>query len=298
MEKDKFVLVLRGGANSGIFGCGIGTGIIKLGLYDHIEAVYSVSCGGFNGAYLAARQDSIGYLNYTEELTRNFINLRNIFSLLRRSIYQNKQGDTFGNVIDINYAVKVVREGPFRLDINAVSRCQFPIYLSVWNLDERRVEFIDLRTSVDPFQILKATSCILPYFWSHVSVNGYKYIEPYLNDSFSFDRITRVCKDKKIVVVFNDRFQHFDLLSYVLAALEGFVARRYSPRIRLLDPIRNKRKFNRDLKLCLESENVLVIKPPQDLVSPICTDKLKLLQLYQWGIEAAGQIPEFLERRA
>ena len=291
---EKFVLVLPGGANAGIFGAGIGAGIIQGGLYDQMDAIHGVSCGAFNAAFLAAKQSEIGHLNYTEELTRDFVHLENIPYVLLRGIHPQLVSKK-KNILNIDRAIDIVENGKYKLNMGLVVKSKIPVYVTVWNLDTRESEFIDLRYAEDPFLVLKATSCALPYYWAHQELNGNRYADPYLRDPLSFERILRMHKGKKIVIAFNSATGYYGFSSYCLAVIEGLVARRYCPKIRLLDPIMGMQKFNHDLRLCFELDNVLVIMPPQNLVGPTTTDKVRLIQLYKWGIEAAKKIPEFLK---
>ena len=147
---EKFVLVFLGGANTGIFGAGVGKGILDRGLHDRIHAIHGGSCGGFNATYLVAKQSEFGPMVYVEGLTTEFIYIRNIPFLIYSSILRRPMNSGH-KIINVDRAIDLVKNSQRKLDIDSVLRSQIPVYITVWNMDKRVSEFIDIRYSKDPF---------------------------------------------------------------------------------------------------------------------------------------------------
>src|SRR3989344_1396305 len=274
----EFILLQPGGANSGVFGAGFGAGLLQSGLFSRLEAVYGLSCGAYNSAFLVAEQSDTCWSIYTDDFVHDFILVNNIFQMILKGLRLTKEAKR--NVIDLDYAQEVVKR---RLNVDKIRDSKIPAYVGVWNLDKKQVDFIDLRNAPDMHKLLRASSCAVPYFWGHEEVNGQRYVDAYLHDPLGINLIQKRHPDKKIIIVFNTPSITRSFFGHNLKVLEGLLASAYSSSISSAEILRASIKFSQDLKMCLVSDRILIVNPPENLVGPLSTNRNKLLKLFEWG---------------
>ena len=295
--KDKFVLLLGGGAMSGVFGGGIVTALQEMDIYDRIEAVYGGSAGAMNGAYFLARQTRLGATIYYEEMANGFLFPWNIpagiFHRFWSRFFHSIPPERQINAVDLDYIFDVIKNKK-ALDVRRVKEQDIPFYVRVLNVETGETESIDVRTVDDVIGLLKASSSVVPYYFPHEKINGCTYVDGNTRNPVGLSEILRRHPERKIVAVINldtKRKPHFHLKN----SLEGLVTRLMFD-IPFTFFTERERVITEELELARTAERVLLVHQPDGQhLKPFVTDPEKLRAFYLLGIQEASKVMEFLE---
>ena len=296
---EKCVLYFSGGTMAGVFGAGVGAGLIERNFDDHVEAIYGGSAGAFNAAYFLTRQNFMGPSIYYEDLVEDFILARNIpFGVFQRfclryfGIYPGK----LRQAVNIDLLMDIVANKKI-LDLEKLKKSPNPIYVKVRDVKNKKWAFIDLRTYHNPLQLLKASVSVVPYFLSSENIDNLECIDHCLADPLTLDFIVARHPDSKIVFVVN-YVEKMRLLRPVAMFLEGVVANWCFPELERTCFIKGMKKFEQDVKRIKKDPNMLLITPPEHVsITGYETDPVKLIKIYEAGKVEANKIVDFLRDR-
>lgn len=295
---EKCVLYFSSGTMAGIFGAGVGAGLLKINIDDYVEAVYGGSAGAFNAAYFITGQDPLGPSIYYEDLLNDFILPKKIpFGVFQRfclryfGIYPGK----LRQVVNIDLLMDVVANKKI-LDLEKLKNSPVPLYVKIWDVKNKKWIFVDLRMYNDQLKLLKASVSVVPYFLSSENINGFECIDHNLADPLSLDQIVLRHPGRKIVFIFN-YLEKMRLLLPVANFLEGVVANLCFPELDRMCFIKGMKRFRQDTKRIKKDPNMLLITPPEDVaITAYTTNPTKLIKLYEAGRIEANKIIEFVER--
>lgn len=157
-ENIRPLLLILGGGMRGVYGAGQVCAFHKLGLDKVFHQVVGVSTGAAIGAYFLAgeRQARLGTSLYYEECTtKSFID---IFR--------------FRKIMDINYIIQQMSDGPKALDCDAIKRSPTEFYVEA-ELRSGECALIDVKTAFPGvLRALQASMSIPLFYGKGVIVNG------------------------------------------------------------------------------------------------------------------------------
>jgi len=297
MSNNKIVIYFGGGSMGGVFSAGIIKKLQDMDIYDRIEAVYGGSCGSINAAYFLTKQADTGYSVFCEDLVHDFVYkikffpafLQRIYSSL---IYRIPQGKMI-NVIDLNYLFNILRYKK-RLDVEKLKKQPIPFYAKVYNLTRKRIEYLDVKKSNNPFKILKASVDVVPYVSHSEGIDGEEYVDGTILESINLQYFLDKYPNNKIVIVSNTDIKR-KVKHYVKSLFESLAAMSsYGPKC-MADFIKGEFQLRRDIKYAQRTKNVLFIYPPKNNPSNVATtDPKKLKKTYKLGMKEAEKVRELL----
>ena len=285
MDK-KAILYVGGGAMAGVFGAGVVTGLQEGNVYSKLSHVYGASAGAFDIAYFLAKQTKKGSTIYWEDLVHDFIDVSNFPKILAKIVLGKKD---FKNVVDIDYLIKVSKTAK-DLDLGEIKRSVIEAKVKVYDLEEKKLKYLDLKKN--PFQRLKESSSVAPYFYSE----GQRNIDGDILNSLDYDYLRKKHPDQKLIFVLNHRVNR-SFFSRARKFLEGKLVARLFESPDLKQRFRDEGKnMNEDVKKISSDENALLITPSR--INPSnnsTTDSEKLIQTHKLGFIEAQKILDFLE---
>ena len=198
-ENTKLGLVVEGGGMRGVYSGGVMVALEQLGLKDLFDCAFAESAGAYNISYLYSNQVDLGITVYTEALsTRKFANP---FRL--------------GKMLDIDYVIDEVVRKTKRLDTQQILNAKPDIFVSVTDVENGEARIVDIKKEkYDVYEVLKASSAIIPLYNYSVELGGKQYVDGGITDPIPvLNAVNAGC-------------------THILVALTrgpGFTARPYSP---------------------------------------------------------------------
>ncbi len=290
---DKFVLYLGGGSMSGIFGAGIVTRLQEENVYDKIESIFCASAGAFNGAYFLSKQTELGSSIYYEDLIDGFIFPWKILSGTSQRFWdryvKSIEREKIHNPINIDFLMDVSRNKKI-LDVDAVKNNSIPTYAKVFDLEEDKIKYVDLKNDV--FKSLKEAVSVVPYYFPPKDQNN---IDGGLIERIGFDCLKNNYSNSKIVFCINC-FPKLDFKRNLRHSLEGTVTSFMYENSSIKYLLKNEgENFMQDVEKIRGDKKSLLIHPPQD--NPTnngTTNPDKLRATWKMGKKEAEKILEFI----
>jgi len=298
-KQEKFILYLGGGSMAGVFGAGVVSALEKMDIYDRIEAVYGASCGALNGAYFLTKNTSSGSTIYYEVLINNFIYPQNLFKgFIQRilKIFYPISTNKMVNVVDLRYLFNIVKyDSKRKLDIKKLKNQKIPFYIKVFNLSQKKINYLFLQNSSAPYKLLKASTNVVPYTIDFENINGKKYIDGTVVESIGLGYLLKKYPNRKFIIVFNSyperKFKHY-LESFFEGLASIFV---YGPRA-VIYFLKAEFYLRKDINLIKKNSRILFIHPPKNnFTNSATTDQKTLKETYQMGQLAVEKIKKFIK---
>jgi len=296
-ENKKIVLYFSGGAMRGVFGAGVATYLEEVNIYDKLEAVYGSSSGALTGAYFLSKQTRLGSTIFYEDLTNNFISIRDFWigawqRIANRFLYKVSDYE-MRDAMDIDYLFSVVARRK-KLDIQSVINQEIPFYVKVFNLNKRETEYIEARNN-NIVDILKASASTLPYVHNTVKIDGVEYTDAGTIDQIGLDCLIKKHPKNKIIIIFSqsaERKFKIILKNY----LEGIVASLMYDWGFFNKFAYTTKKVSKELELIKNNPNILLVKMSgHEGIPTRTTDHTKLIKTYSLGMKLARPIMDFIK---
>jgi predicted patatin/cPLA2 family phospholipase len=291
MKRD-IILVFFGGTMDGVFGAGVVTALQKANIYQRIHSIYSASCGAHNAAYFLAESTALGSSIYYEDLIgKNFIKDNKLIFLRKLSshfIYSRKR---VPKMIDMDYLMEIEKNRK-KLDINKISKSKINFYIKAFDIKKMQEEYLPGKSSI--FKKLQASSAVMPFYPKVVSINGRQYADGQVLSRIIDSSLGKALDktDKKIIFIFNMPIRTYVSLRYHIAnALWALLLALEIKDVRVFKKLNILSEYFKLMKY-LKKSNVCVIDSDIE-ISPFCTDKKRLLELYNHGI---NKTKEFLKK--
>ena len=194
------------------------------------------------------------------------------------------------NVCDIDYLMEVVRTKKV-LDVEKIKSEHTPSFAKVFNIDEDRLKYIDLREN--PLSVLHQSSSVVPYyspFYGQTNIDGG------VIEQIGFERVRQRHPNGQIIFCINYHPKQFNNLKTSLRnSLEGIVASWIFPNKGMFNRFKNKtNNFNEDINRIMGDKHSLLIHPPLDNRTRQDTvDSKTLKETWEMGIKEAEKILEW-----
>lgn len=288
---EKFVLFLGGGTMSGMFGMGVLRAFQQANIYKQIEAVYGVSAGALNGAYFLAGQSDLGATVYYDDLVSGFIRPAKIPLLVLHSLAcalsAGGRPAKGMDIVEIDYLFQVLERDKL-LDINALRRREIRLNAKLIDLKTGRLVYADVLASERPMQTLKAAVSVVPYYSVCARHSEEALADGAVLEPLGVNLILAKYPHHRVVAILNTRPRR-GAAHYLKAVAEGVVSSTIYRGLKLAQFLKRERDYNCEMKMLLGDSRVTVIAPglPRQ-VRPSLTNRLKLLAVYNAGIEAGN----------
>jgi predicted patatin/cPLA2 family phospholipase len=200
--------VIEGGGSRAAYASGAVDGLAQGGL--RVDAVYGTSAGGAAAAWFAAGQTADGCRTWSYAADPRLVSVRRW--VLRR-----------GPIWDLDRLYQHVYVHDVPLDVAAVRRAPFPVWVTCTDADTGATAYYDLRRG-DVLRLLQATSAVPLVAGEPVSVNGRRLVDGGVTDPIPIGRALADGADD-IVLVLNRPAKHAHAPENRFAL--GVLARRY-----------------------------------------------------------------------
>lgn len=275
------IIIAEGGCMQGVFGAGVMHAFQEANLKKRVHSIYASSSGAHNAAYFLCDNASNGSSIYYEDLTRGFIRMKLIPKYLKNVLIYKFKKNSICNLIDIDFLIEIESKVK-KMDTEKIKNHAANFYVRVFDIDSLKWEYIDVKEDV--LTALKASSSSSPYYPHFVEINNKKYIDGSVISNREVLKIVGKNQDKKIIFVLNDKHSKIrSLLSFLLIFIESLVfGILYGSKV-MLKNIASTFDYPSNEEL-LRYNNVHIVESEKRYLK-ICTDKKKLLDLYNHGIE-------------
>jgi predicted patatin/cPLA2 family phospholipase len=291
MERD-IVIIVEGGVMLGVFGAGVLTPLQEANIYSRVHSIYAVSAGAHDAAYFLAKDLPKGSSIYYEDFSgANFIKKH----LLWRFIYELlahpfKKGRRI-NLVDIDFAISVELSKKI-LNLALIQQQGIPFLARVYDIENNEHTYLDCANNT--FEVLRATSAVIPYYHSANKINGKSYIDGGVIGTRNFIDIIEKHPDKKILYIRNKRQNNVDIIRELPGTfIEGFLII-FSDGISLAYR-RLKNIFKRPTIKELEAYPNVILAQNTKPSSSIITEPKKVKQIHKSGLEEGKRILKLLE---
>ena len=280
MKRD-VIIIAEGGCMLGVFGAGVLTAFQEAGLRQRVHSVYASSSGAHNAAYFLGDGIKKDSSIYYEDLIRGFVRLKLIPKYLKSILTHKFKKNSICNIIDLDYVIEVESKIK-KLDTGKIKKHSAEFYTRVFNIENLKWEYIDAKQDI--FTALKASSSSSPYYADFIEINSRKYIDGSVINTRGFLKIIELNKDKKIIIILNNQYSVFrTILALPSLLAESLVFGVLYGRKVMLKSIVSAFDYPSNEEL-LRYHNVHIVANDRRY-SRICTDKKKLLELYNHGIK-------------
>jgi len=282
MERDT-ILIIEGGAMSGVFAAGVLTSFYKKDLYPRIHSIYSVSAGAHVGAYFLSKQLAMGSQIYTNTLVSKrtkFLNM-DAFEMLKKVanlvLYKKSL-----QLIDLE-VLKNIERIKHKLNLDEIKKSKINFYVKVYDTKNYKPRIMDAKKNI--LEIIEISSFLAPFIYLDTKYKNLYDGEQIPNDYFL--KVVKENPDKKIIWIINEKrtILHqlknspFTLLNLFTKSLyfglKFFLYHSYH--LFEVPSIEEIRKF----------PNVTVIYPEGNVrrLTKFTTNKKHLVDLYQEGLK-------------
>lgn len=205
-DNQKPVIYFSGGTMQGIFGAGVVTSLQQHNVYEHLGAVYGASAGSLVGAYFLAGQSELGSRMMLEALTNTtFISPKNfilgIGDRLRHRYIKASDRSQWRNAINIPYLFSCIEE-KYGLDTDTLTSRGIPLFIKVFNLDNRTIEYHDARGK-HIHAWLRASVDVHPYTTEVQTIEGVRYADGAIKSVIGIDALLERHPETPIIIVLN-----------------------------------------------------------------------------------------------
>jgi predicted patatin/cPLA2 family phospholipase len=200
MERD-IILIIEGGAMSGVFAAGVLTSFYKKDLYPRIHSIYAVSAGAHDAAYFLSKQVTMGSEVYTKTLVSKrskFLNM-DAFEMLKKVtnllLYKKSL-----QLIDLE-VLKDIETIKHKLDVDEIKRSKINFYVKVYDTKHLRPRLLDAKKNT--IDVIEVSSFLAPYIYLKTNYDNLYDGEEIPNDYFI--KIVKENPDKKIIWIMNEK---------------------------------------------------------------------------------------------
>ncbi|MFA5746284.1 MAG: patatin-like phospholipase family protein [archaeon] len=194
------ILIVEGGAMSGVFGAGVLKTLNKDSMHSRVHSIYSVSAGAHNAAFFLSRNATEGSEIYTKELISKrskFINMdikeliSNFWKLLflRRNLH----------LMDLD-VLREIEKTKRKLDYQKIKNSPINFYVAVF--DKKTMKLKYLNGKKDTLEVINLSSYLAPYIYLNTKSND--IFDGGTIPSDCFLKIVKENKDKKIIWIINE----------------------------------------------------------------------------------------------
>jgi predicted patatin/cPLA2 family phospholipase len=283
--KRDIILIIEGGAMSGIFSTGVVSSFEQRKLYPQIHSIYCVSAGAQTSAYFLSKKIPKAVEIYTEDLLskrQKFLNL-NIFTIISKVwnllIYKKNM-----HLMDLE-VLKQVQKTKRKINFKSIKNSKINFYVKVFDFKNLSVKYIDGKKNT--LEVINASSNMPPYMY--LKTRYTKYYDGSIVPSDDFLDIVKQNKNKKIIWILNEKrtmfrkihdlpFRIVDLLlktrylglDYMTYHIIHFFDVPTIERLKLYD-------------------NISIVYPDNN-VRHFTRNKKKLLKLYYQGVKKGDQV--------
>jgi predicted patatin/cPLA2 family phospholipase len=262
-------LVLEGGGMRGIFTAGVLDAFLDLGI--EFDQCVAISAGALNGiSYLSKQRERNLRVMRNYQSDPNYISIKNwLFK---------------GSIFNMEFLLETIPEKLDPVDEEAFKKNPCKLYAGIFDIESGELLFPEIKdTKADKLYLQAAAS--LPLLSKVVHINGHKYLDGGIWDSFGLDFALQNGCDK--VVVINTRDKEYQREKEKTLPLMKMVYRKYP---KLIDAIENRHvRYNQAVKEMDEmadKKELLLIRPINKVsVSRTEKDQEKLAALYQEGYD-------------
>lgn len=281
MERDT-ILIIEGGAMSGVFAAGVLTAFYKKDVYPRIHSIYAVSAGAHNAAYFLSKQVTLASDVYTRQLVSKrakFLNM-DVFEMLYKVknliLYKKSL-----QLMDLE-VLKEIERIKHKLDVDEIKKSKINFYVKVYDTNQLKPLFINAKENT--LDIVEVSSYLAPY----ISLKT-KYKNLYDGEQIPNDKFLEVVKenrDKKIIWIMNEKKTLANkILSSPFALLNLFTKSLYFGLPFFLHSIYHvfEEPTIEDIQ---KYSNVTIIYPEGNVrqLTKISSNRKNLLKLYQEGL--------------
>ena len=260
-------LILEGGGMRGIFTAGVLDAFLDLGI--EFDQCVAISAGALNGiSYLSKQRERNLRVMRNYQSDPNYISIKNwIFK---------------GSIFNMEFLLETIPEKLDPVDAEAFKKNPCKLYAGIFDIESGELLFPEIKdTKADKLYLQAAAS--LPLLSKVVHINGRKYLDGGIWDSFGLNFTVQNGCDK--VVVINTRDKEYQRGKEKTLPLMKMVYRKYP---KLIDAIENRHvRYNQAVKEMDEmadKKELLLIRPVNKVsVSRTEKDQEKLAALYQEG---------------
>ncbi len=282
-SKKDIVLLLGDGGMMGVFVAGF-LSVLDKSTRDRVESVYGTSSGADVGVYFVSDQTTVPLRFFTEHLTSpDFIRKNFLRYLLKLFIFRNSRRVQIPDYLNVAYVVAVAKNSDCKLDMRAFERSDIGFYVKVIDVTTGEPVYLVAKTNV--FEKLMATSQCGPLSSQAIEIEGRRYIDGGTFASGLDMDLVRSRPDTVFIAVQSQRDVRLSkVLLYPLYLLAGHA-------ISILYGQHLGKKYVQRLFMDATAElrsqkNVIFVE--NDLCySSFCTDKKKLMEVYEHGIHKA-----------
>lgn len=291
----KTIFYLGGGAMAGVFSGGVITRLQEINFYDKIEAIYAGSSGAMNAAYFLSKQTKLGSTIYLDDLTHNFILPKNIplgiAKLIWNKYIKKLPKDDTRYAVNIDYVFDCINKKPFSTD--EIVKQPIDFFAKLLNIQTGKIEYLDAK-KFGILKVLKATSCIQPYYPFFEEINGNKYVDGTIPEPIGLQYLLDLYPNHKIVVIVNS-FMKRKFSNYLRCFAEGVVSH-FCDYSLLKMYLRRETSLRNDLQLATETPRVLFICPPENMsVIAMTRNRKNLVEAFDTGKKMADKIIKFVD---
>lgn len=191
--------------------------------------------------------------------------------------------------VNIDYVFDCINKKPFSSD--EIKKQPIDFFVKLLNIETSKVEYLNAK-ELDIFQVLKATSCIHPYYPFFETINGNKYVDGTIPEPIGLQYLLDLYPNHKIIVVVNS-FMKRKLSNYLRCFAEGVVSH-FCDRSLLKLYLHRETSLRNDLKLAIKTPRVLLICPPENMpVIAMTQNRKNLVEAFDVGKKMADKIIRF-----
>jgi predicted patatin/cPLA2 family phospholipase len=285
MAKD-IILIIEGGAMSGIFSAGVINSFEQKNIYSRIDCIYCVSAGAHIAAYFLSQKSPEGTTIYTDSLLllskrQKFIDL-NIFKIISKlwNLFFFKENM---HLMDLE-VLKEIEKTKHKIDPKKIKNSKIKFYVKIFDFKNLKTKYIDGKKNT--IEAINISSNMPPYMYIKTRHTDYYDGSTVPNDSFL--DIVKQNENKKIIWILNEKrtifrkikdipFRLFDLLLKTVYLGLDYMTYHI---IHFFDTPTIER-----LKLY---NNVYVVYPNSN-VRKFTKNKKKLLKLYYDGVKKGAK---------
>ena len=293
-EQSKYVLFLGGGGFAGAFGLGVLRGFRERGLRDHISAVYGASAGVLNGAHFLTGEEENYLPIFLDPSMSSLVHPENIFKAVwhswRHGVTHDKKGV---DIFDIETKEKIYRSRK-TLDMQTLQMQSIPLYATIYNFKNDRVEHVDVRRATDPYSLITAASAAAPLWGQTGFFDGKEYLDGAIKEPLAGEYLLNKYPSSKLIVVMNDTVTEIQkgnfsgwvekvLVSrWARVVMEKNTAKAYAERQKIL-----REEYNQ----LLRHPRVITVTVPEEYsISHFKSKPEKIKKLYDVGLTIGKQV--------
>lgn len=165
-------LILEGGAMRSVHSAGALKAFAESGFsHDYFDLVFAASAGSSNAIYFLSEQTDELWPTWCEALlTKEFINIRNIFSRKKA-------------VFNIDYAIENVMQKKHSINVDKILESKTKFYVTITDCETGQANYFLNDKKETFFEVIKASSSIPVLYNKSIRIDDKEYMDGALSDS-------------------------------------------------------------------------------------------------------------------